>query len=66
MNKSIRAEWVENSPLPPSPYCIALSGKYGKKCRLLTVLFLGSLKLFAIFYVPNSLRLYLVRTSQSI
>lgn len=66
MNKSVSAEWVENSRLPLLFRCIALSGKYGKKCRLQTVLFLGPLKLFAIFYVPNTLRLYLVRIDQSI
>lgn len=49
-----------------SIFFIALSNKYGKKCRLYTVLFLDPLKLFAIFYVPNTLRLYLVRTDQSI
>lgn len=49
-----------------SIFFVALSNKYGKKCRLQTVLSLDPLKLFAIFYEPNTLRLYLVRTDQAI
>lgn len=44
--------------------CIVLSDKCGKKCRLLTVLFLDQLKLFGIFYVPNMPRLYSEQTKQ--
>lgn len=64
INKSINAEWVEKSPPRPLLFCIALSGKYAEKRRLLTVHFLGQLKLFGIFYVPNTLRLYSEQTNQ--